>query len=129
VREADAEGDKEKIEFLFEQNYDDGIGVVGVEKTLAALLNGQVQELYLTADLDEITYDRNAVRSVIKDYAPGSDDELPDAAERAMLVDELVKQAARSADRVRIIEDTHLLKTVGGVGAILRYQAKGVSNV
>jgi peptide chain release factor subunit 1 len=129
VRDADAEADKEKVDFLFEHNYDDGVGVAGVEKTLAALFSGQVQELYLTADLDEITYDRNAVRTVLASYAPGEDGELPDATERAMLIDELIKQAARSADRIRFIEDPHLLKTVGGVGAILRYQAKGVSNI
>lgn len=129
VRDADADGDKQKVEYLFEHSYEDGVGVVGVEKTLAALLNGQVQELYLTADLDQISYDRNAVRTVLADYAPGTDGDLPDASERAMLIDELIKQAARSADRIRFIEDPHLLKTVGGVGAMLRYQAKGVSIV
>lgn len=129
VREADADGDKQKVEYLFEHNYDEGIGVAGVDKTLAALLNGQVQELYVTADLDQITYDRNAVRTILAAYAPGEDGGLPDATERAMLVDELIKQAARSADSVRFIEGPHLLKTVGGVGAILRYQAKGVSNI
>lgn len=128
VRDHDAEADKERIEYLFEHNYDDGIGVVGVDKTLAALLNGQVQDLYVTANLDDITYNRDSVRSVLTDYAPGTDGEVADAAEKAMLVDELIKQAARSADTVRFIEDPHLLKAVGGVGAILRYQAKGVSN-
>ena len=129
VREHDAKADKEKIDYLLEHNYEDGVGVVGVDKTLAALLNGQVQELYVTADLDDVTYDRDSVRLVLANYAPGTDGEMPDATERAMLVDELIKLAARSADAIKIIEDPHLLKTVGGVGAILRYQAKGVSNV
>ena len=129
VRDHDAVADEERIKYLFEHNYDDGIGVVGVDKTLAALLNGQVQELYMTASLDDITYDRDSVRNVLTDYAPGTDGEVADATERSMLIDELIKQAARSADKIRFIEDPHLLKTVGGVGAILRYQAKGVSNV
>lgn len=129
VREYDEATDKEKIDFLIEQNYDDGLGVVGVDKTLAALLNGEVQELYITSNPDDITYNRDAVRGVLANYAPGEDGELPDAAERAMLVDELIKQASQSADKVRFIEDPHLLKTVGGVGALLRYRVQGVSNV
>ena len=129
LREKDAEQDKERIATLLEQNYDDGIGVTGVEKTLTALLNGQVQELYINADLDQINYRRNDVRQILKAYEPGEDSDLPDPGERAELIDELLKRAAGSADRIRFIDDPHLLKTVGGVGAILRYQAKGVSNI
>ena len=124
----DAEVDKARIEYLFEHNYDNGIGVTGVDKTLAALMNGQVQELYLTADLDQITYSRGDVRQVLADYAPGDQPtEDADPNEPELLIDELVKYAAQSSDGIRIIEDPHLLKTAGGVGAILRYQAKGVS--
>lgn len=127
LREHDAEADKKKIDYLFEHNYDEGIGVTGVDKTLAALMNGQVMELYLTADLDEITYSRGDVEQVLEAYAPGEPTENTDPNERELLIDELIKYAAESSDRIRIIEDPHLLKTAGGVGAILRYQAKGVS--
>ena len=44
IRQHDTLQDQEKIEHLFEENYDDGLGVTGVEKTLTALSNGQVQE-------------------------------------------------------------------------------------
>ncbi|MDQ3089148.1 MAG: hypothetical protein M3Q78_11215 [Acidobacteriota bacterium] len=50
IRQHDTLKDMEKIDRLFEENYDGGLGVVGVEKTLAALSNGQVQELFLSAD-------------------------------------------------------------------------------
>ena len=121
--------DKKKIDFLFDQNYDGGVGVTGAEKTLAALLNGQVRELYINADFDSIEYDRGAMLIVMSDYAPGVDEDLPSASLRGMVVDELIKQATLSADEIRFIEDKNLLKEAGGIGALLRYQAKGVSNL
>lgn len=128
IRKHDAEEDKAKIEHLFEVNYDDGAGVTGVEKTLAALLNGQVQELYLSADPDSIVYKTADVKLVLKNYFPGDEEPLSAVGEKELLVNEMIKLAAGSAERIRFIEDTHLLKTAGGVGAFLRYQTKGASN-
>jgi peptide subunit release factor 1 (eRF1) len=119
--------DKKKIDFLFDQNYDGGVGVTGAEKTLAALLNGQVRELYLNTDFDSIEYDRGEMLMVISDYAPGVDKGLPSVSLRGMIIDELIKRATLSADEIRFIEDKNLLKEAGGIGALLRYQAKGVS--
>ena len=130
VEKADVEHDKAAIDHLFEVNYDDGVGVTGVEKTLAALLNGQVQELYLSSDPENVAYRASDVKVVLKDYS--ATDETPDyssTADKELLLDELIKLAAGSADRIRFIEDPQLLKTVGGVGAILRYQTKGASTV
>ena len=121
------ESDREKVECLAEVNYEDGVGITGFDKTLSALFNGQVQELYLGADPDNIAYNISDVRLVLKQYEPGFDDELPDPREKENLIDELIKLAAASADAVRFIEDEHLLKTAGGVGAILRYRAEGVT--
>ena len=129
LREKDDELDKEKVAALMEQNYDRGLGVTGVETTLTALLNGQVQELYISADTQSIHYSRNEVRQVLRDYQPGEDSELPDPREQSLVIDELLRRAAISADKIRFIEDTNLLAPVGGVGALLRYQAKGVTNL
>ena len=120
--------DKKKIDFLFDQNYDGGVGVTGAEKTLAALLNGQVRELYLNADFDSIEYDSGAMMIVMSDYAPGLDEDLPSTSLRGMIIDELIKRATLSADEIRFIEDINLLKEAGVIGALLRYQAKRVSN-
>lgn len=114
--------DMEKIQQLLEQNYDGGLGVVGVERTLEALQNGQVQELFLSANLDVIRYNRKKVAKVLEAYAPGADeDELPNAEDSVEVVDELVRQALASADNITFIEDENLLKDYGGVGALLRY--------
>jgi peptide subunit release factor 1 (eRF1) len=118
--------DKEKIDNLFEQNYDDGFGVTGVEKTLAALGNGQVQELYISADFDRIEYNPKQVYKVLSAYAPGEDGEVPDIRQQGKVIDELLRRAVEQADRIRFIKDENLLSEAGGVGALLRYKiAKG----
>jgi peptide chain release factor subunit 1 len=119
---------KERVDFLNEQNYEDGIGVTGVEKTLAALFNGQVQELLISSDFDTIKYDYDSIWKTLKAYEPGVDAALPPAGEQGMIIDELIKQAVDSAENITFIEDENLLKEFGGIGAILRYQVKGVTN-
>jgi peptide subunit release factor 1 (eRF1) len=129
IRQHDTLQDKKKIDYMNEHNYDEGIGLAGAGKTLTALLNGQVQELYISSDLENIEYDVKEIREILKDYAPGFEDEVPSPRNRAVVVDQLLRLAADSADNIRFIEDANLLKDAGGVGAILRYQAKGVSNL
>jgi len=129
VEEHDSELERQEIGRLLEQNYDGGIGVVGAEETLKALFNGQVQQLFISANPDDINYSRNEVQDVLKAYEPGEDTDLPDPAEKIEVLNEFVRRAATSADSIRFVSDPQLLKTHGGVGAILRYQAKGVSNL
>lgn len=114
--------DKEKIDYLKEQNYDEGLGVTGVAETLKALENGQVQELYLSANFGEIQYNKADVVKVLKNYAPGADGEMPDASQAGQIADELIRQALNSAEHIYFIEDENLLEEFGGVGAILRYR-------
>ncbi len=122
VHQHDTLVDKEKIDNLIEQNYDDGLGVTGVEKTLAALSNGQVQELYISANFDGIEYDPKKVYKVLNAYAPGEDGEVPNLRKSGAVIEELLRRALSSADNIRFIEDENLLKDFGGVGALLRYQ-------
>jgi peptide subunit release factor 1 (eRF1) len=119
--------DLERIEQLKEQNYDRGLGVTSLEKVLAALLNGQVQELYLVSDPDIIEYNVGQVNKLFKDYSPGVDEELPSAKRSALVIEEALRLASQTADDIRFIEDASLLEGAGGVGALLRYQAKGVN--
>ena len=128
VMKHDAETDRERVEYLNEVNYDEGVGVTGFAETLSALYNGQVQELFLSADVGEIAFRNDDVKLVLTEYAPGLDETLPPTDQEELLIDELVRQAATSADSIRFLEDPHLLKTAGGVGAILRYQTKGASS-
>jgi peptide chain release factor subunit 1 len=129
VNRHDTLKDMEKLKLLEEQNYEGGRGVTSVGRVLTALLNGQVQELYIAADFGTIDYDVSEVNRILKDYSPGVDEALPGAKRAGLVIDELLKLAAGSAEDIRFIEDENLLKAAGGVGALLRYQAKGVTNV
>ena len=119
--------DKEKIDELFEENYDEGLGVTGVAETLKALENGQVQELYLSAKFDEIEYDENEIKQILENYATG-EDETPNVKESRQIADELLRLALNSAEKIRFIEDEFLLEKVGGVGALLRYTMSANQN-
>jgi Peptide chain release factor 1 (eRF1) len=119
--------DMKVIETLKEQDYENGLGVTSIGNVLPALLNGQVQELYVTTNFDSIDYNIGQVNKIFKDYAPGIDEDLPSAKRTGLVIDEVLRLAAQTADDIRFIEDDNLLKEAGGVGALLRYQAKGVN--
>jgi peptide subunit release factor 1 (eRF1) len=97
LRERDVETDREKVDELLGTYRANDLAVVGVEETQKALERGQVDELIITASPADIT-----------------------AGEQA--ADELVTKARQTAATIRFIEDTALLSTVGGVGALLRYK-------
>lgn len=109
-----------------------GLGTLGVEKTLAALSNGQVEELVLSANFDAIKYNAKAVEQVLEDYAPGEDnsasDELPEAGEKRQIADELIIRALNSAARIVFIEDDSMLEEAGGAAAVLRYNQNAQAN-
>jgi len=129
VHRHNALNDLEQIKLLKEQDHPAGRAVTSFSKVLTALLNGQVQELYIAADFGSIDYNVGEVNKILKDYGPGIDVNLPNAKRAGLIIDELLKLAAESAEDIRFIEDESLIKEAGGVGALLRYQAKGVSNV
>ena len=122
IHQHDTLRDKEKIDYLKEQNYDEGLGVTGVAETLKALENGQVQELYISANFSEIKYNKADVVKVLKNYAPGADGEMPDASQAGQIADKLIRQALESAEHIYFIEDENLLEEFGGVGALLRFK-------
>jgi peptide chain release factor subunit 1 len=96
LREQDATDDADKVRRLFEQHRAGGLAVVGRDETLAALEMGQVDELVVSASLEQI-----------------HPEEVPD---------ELVTKAAQTSASVSFIQDAALLEPVGGVGAFLRYR-------
>jgi len=119
--------DMRSIETLKEQDYENGLGVTTVAKVLPALLNGQVQELYVSSNFNNIDYNIGQVNKIFMNYAPGIDEDLPNAKRTGLVIDAILRTAAQTADEIRFIEDADLLKESGGVGALLRYQAKGVN--
>lgn len=101
-----------------------GLGVVGPEATLDALIKGQVEELLITAMPERL----RRAQTLPPGTSPGPvdvDTSAPNAAmdpELLKLADELVTRAQQTSSRIRFIEDPELLSDVGGVGALLRFR-------
>jgi peptide subunit release factor 1 (eRF1) len=113
--------DMEKVQRLLNEYRADDLGVAGVPDTLAALSNGQVEELLIVAKPEGIQFDEEEVDKVLKLYK--NDEALPDPLDQRMVADELVRRAnVLSSARVTFIEDSTLLEQLGGVGGFLRYR-------
>ena len=120
-RRHDAVTDQEKVERLLNEFRADDLGAAGVVDTLAALSNGQVEELLIVAAPDKLVFDEEEVKSVLKVYEPDRD--LSAELDQRTVADELVRRANQlSAAHVTFIEDHTQLEQVGGVGALLRYR-------
>ncbi len=124
LRGKDLETDAQHVEELIGAWRAGGLGVVGPEDTMKALVMGQVEELLITATPAAL----RRARSLPPDSAPGPVDvesSAPDAdldPELLKLADQLVTKAQQTSARIRFIEDPQLLKEVGGVGALLRFR-------
>lgn len=113
--------DMEKVEHLLDEYRRDGLAVAGVPQTLAALSNGQVEELLIASAADAIQFDSGEVAKVLRLYDRAG--EASAELDQRTVADELVRRATQlSSARVTFIEDASVLKNVGGVGALLRYR-------
>lgn len=133
MRRLNARTDREKVDAAVGGYRAGGLGVVGPDRTLLALTNGQVDELLLTASLTTLGALHNTPAAVM---ALANDAGLAEpAVETAVagepaqadvgtvrLADELVTKAHQTAARVTFIEDATLLERYGGVAALLRFR-------
>lgn len=113
--------DMEKVERLLNEYRGDDLGVAGVPETLAALSNGQVEEMLIASKPESIQYDEEEVRKVLTLYR--GEEPLPDELDQRSVADELVKRASTlSSATITFVEDSTRLEQMGGVGALLRYR-------
>lgn len=123
--------DTEKVDEAIGAFRAGGLGVVGPEDTLEALVKGQVDELLLTSDVDALqSVSREAVHAMANDStlldpavetAAGGEPAGVDP-QVVRLADELVRRAKQTGATVTFIEDTALLASYGGVAALLRFR-------
>ena len=104
-----------------------GLGVVGPEDTLEALIKGQVDELLLTSTVRELqpvaTGSANDLGLAEPAVASASAGEAAEGApEVVRLADELVTKARQTSAQITFIEDPALLAPYGGVAALLRFR-------
>jgi peptide chain release factor subunit 1 len=120
MREHDAKTDAERVQAMIDASAANGRAVVGADATLYALTARQVEELIIAARPDVLvvppSFGTESNRMAVDSTAPQTD------ARRLELAGELVARAQQNAARIRFIEDSALLETVGGVGAILRFR-------
>lgn len=125
-----AQTDAERVSDLFDQYRADGLATVGLEKTMYALVNGQADELLLSASPDDILIDNEsagvlnpansrAAKTVGTAVQPAQE------LSRQMIAGALVSLARKSGAAITFIEDRNLLADVGGIGAFLRYKTEG----
>ena len=123
--------DREKVDAAIGQYRAGGLGVVGPEETLSALLKGQVDELLLTAAMSQLrplngngastANDAVLPESAVESVSSG--DEASDVApEVVRLADELVTKAKQTGARITFVEDPSLLAPHGGAAALLRFR-------
>ncbi|HVL69535.1 MAG TPA: Vms1/Ankzf1 family peptidyl-tRNA hydrolase [Vicinamibacterales bacterium] len=129
--------DREKVAAALDEYRAGGLGVVGPEATLDALVKGQVDELLLAANvntLHRLAPDRSATLGLSAELAndstllePAVDTTAAGEAAQAdpqvvRLADEFVSRARQTGARVTFIEDASLLQPYGGVAALLRFK-------
>ena len=127
------QSEREKVEAAIGSYRAGGLGVVGPEDTLDALIKGQVDELLIASTVRELQAVAEGTAVQARAAIGGSGDEplvetvaageaaaaAPDAVRFA---DELVTKATQTSSRITFVEDSSLLADYGGVAALLRFR-------
>jgi peptide chain release factor subunit 1 len=122
LREQDAKDDEDKVGRLLDEFRSGGLAVVGAHDTLAALANGQVDELVISASLENLQAEEEEVDALLTTRAPDGEANGSTTSPVVIVADELVTRARQISAQVTFIENPALLAEVGGVGARLRYR-------
>jgi peptide subunit release factor 1 (eRF1) len=92
-----------------------------VRDTLAALANGQVDELVISATVENFQAEAEE-DALLKARAPEEEANESMPPPTVIVADELVTRARQSSAHITFLENAALLTEVGGVGARLRYR-------
>jgi peptide chain release factor subunit 1 len=129
MKGVNARTDRQKVDAAVGEFRAGGLGVVGPEDTLDALVKGQVDELLLSASLGDLKHTPGGPRPPATEGAASTAVAGAAAGEAAgaeghivQLADELVTKARQTSARITFIEDRSLLKDWGGVAALLRFR-------
>jgi peptide chain release factor subunit 1 len=125
--------EREKVDAAVGAYRAGGLGIVGPEDTLDALVKGQVDEMLISASVRALepvsAVTTPSAMASGKAVVPDSVVETAVAGEAAdaepstvRLADELITKATQTSARITFVEDTQLLADHGGVAAILRFR-------
>ena len=122
LQKHEAKMDAERVERLLDEYRACGLAVVGVQDTLAALSQGRVDELYVSASLEAIgAGEEQAGCCSVDESQKGAALSGGAAPVKVKVREELVKRALLIGASITFIEDAALLAGIGGIGATLRY--------
>lgn len=131
VKRLNEQSDREKVDAAIDGYRSGGLGTVGPERTLDALVKGQVDELLIAASLgglqpaiagasEAASVDETILTPAVPAEAGG---EAAGADPRVLrLAEELVRRAKATGAEVTFIEDPKQLEEYGGVAALLRFK-------
>jgi peptide subunit release factor 1 (eRF1) len=133
LRRAHTEDEREKVDAAVGGFRSGGLGVVGPEDTLEALVKGQVDELLISSQLASLqpvgaraaSTAADSLGAVLSEpvLEPIAAGEPADAdAGMVRLADELVTRATQTSAKITFIGNAALLAAHGGVAAILRFK-------
>jgi peptide chain release factor subunit 1 len=130
MRRLNERTDRESVDAAVGAYRAGALGIVGPEDTLAALLKGQVDELLISASMQQmqsvpvgetIGSANDAVLSEPAVETASAGEAADSTPEILRLADELITRATQTGARITFIEDPELLKPYGGVAALLRF--------
>jgi peptide subunit release factor 1 (eRF1) len=125
--------DREKVESAIAEYRAGGLGLVGPDDTLDALVKGQVDELLLSANLRELKHlpgppaaraEQRGTTVLTESTAPAAvaGEAAAAGSESLRIADALVTRAKQTGAAITFIEDPSLLAEWGGVAALLRFR-------
>jgi peptide subunit release factor 1 (eRF1) len=133
MRRLNERTDREKVDAAIGGYRAGGLGVVGPDDTLDALVQGQVDELLIAANMRAL---HGVAAGGSRSTAAATDTAILEAAvetttagEAAQadpsdvrFADELITKAKQTGARITFIEDPELLADYGGVAGLLRFR-------
>jgi peptide subunit release factor 1 (eRF1) len=105
LREQDAKDDEEKVGRLLNEFRSGGLAVVGAHDTLAALATGQVDELIISATVDNVQAEEQEVDALLAARAPDGEVNGNTTSPAVIVADELVTRARQISAQVTFTED------------------------
>ena len=131
MKKSDQASDIEAVDSVVGAYRAGGLGVVGPEETLEALIQGQVDVLLINASVRDLqSLGTPSVQSAANDAGieepavePSSAGEAAEGNPQVVrIADELIAKAKQTSARIKFIEDGALLAPYGGVAALLRFR-------
>lgn len=116
------ETDRQKVEMAVAAHRSNGLAALGIEETMAALEQGQVDELLIAASLRDINPRDGAGEADGAEATVERGGARIEANGSARVADTLVTKAQQTSAKITFIEDGSQLAPFGGAAALLRFK-------